>query len=80
MKQTIIRNGKEITRNMKKVNYDTNINIRISSDTIKGLKEIAERSGVKYNTMVREILEEVVRMFKNGERYETKWRTNGNNR
>ena len=72
MKQTIIRNGKEITRNMKKVNYDTNINIRISSDTIKGLKEIAERSGVKYNTMVREILEEVVRMFKNGERYETK--------
>lgn len=72
MKQTIIRNGKEITRNMKKVNYDTNINIRISSNTIKGLKEIAERSGVKYNTMVREILEEVVRMFKNGEYYETK--------
>ena len=70
MKQTIIRNGKEITRNMKKVNYDTNINIRISSDTIKGLKEIAVRSGVKYNTMVREILEEVVRMFKDGERYE----------
>lgn len=72
MKQTIIRNGKEITRNMKKVNYNSHIHIRISSETINGLKEIAERSGVKYNTMVREILEEVVRMFKDGEHYETR--------
>lgn len=60
MKQTIIRNGKEIVKNKKVVNYDSNINIRISSQTIEGLKEIAKRYDVKYNTMVREILEDYV--------------------
>lgn len=60
MKQTIIRNGKEIERNKKIVNYDSNINIRISSETIKQLKEIANKYGVKYNTMVREVLEDYV--------------------
>lgn len=60
MKQTIIRNGKEIERNKKIVNYDSNINIRISSETIKQLKEIANKYGVKYNTMIREVLEDYV--------------------
>ena len=65
MKQTIIRNGKEITRNMKIVNYDSNINIRVSSETIEELKQIANSLGVKYNTMVREILEDYVEECKN---------------
>ena len=60
MKQTIIRNGKEIVRNMKIVNYDSNINIRVSSETIKDLKKIADKYGIKYNTMVREVLEDYV--------------------
>ena len=60
MQQTIIRNGKEIARNMKIVNYDSNINIRVSSETIKELKKIAEKYGIKYNTMVREVLEDYV--------------------
>lgn len=64
MKQTIIRNGKEITRNMKAINYDSNICIRISSKTIEDLKEIAERKEKKYNTMIREILEDYIRYNK----------------
>lgn len=64
MKQTIIRNGKEITRNMKAINYDSNINIRIAKETISDLKDIAERRNKKYNTMIREILEDYIRYNK----------------
>ena len=64
MKQTIIRNGKEITRNMKAINYDSNICIRISSDTILKLKSIAANKNKKYNTMIREILENYVEQNK----------------
>lgn len=60
MKQTIIRNGKEITRNMKAINYDSNICIRMSSNTIVDLKMIANKHNKKYNTMIREILEDYV--------------------
>lgn len=60
MKQTIIRNGKEIVRNMKIVNYDSNINIRVSSETIKDLKKIADKYGIKYNAMIRGVLEDYV--------------------
>lgn len=65
MKQTIIRNGKEITRNMKPINYDSNINIRISKESINDLKEIAEKYGMKYNTFVRTVLEECIKICKN---------------
>lgn len=60
MKQTIIRNGKEITRKMKDVHYDSNICIRMSSETILELKKIAENKGIKYNTMIREVLEDYI--------------------
>lgn len=60
MKTTIIRNGKEIIRNMKAINYDSNICIRMSSNTILELKKIAANKNKKYNTMIREILEEYV--------------------
>ena len=60
MKQTIIRKGKEVTRNMKPINYDSNICIRMSSNTILDLKSIANKYGKKYNTMIREILEDYI--------------------
>ncbi len=60
MKQTIIRNGKKIERNMKEKHCDSNICIRISKETIQQLKEIADKYGIKWNTMVREILEDYV--------------------
>lgn len=52
--------GIEYERKSKAKNYDTVINMRISSETVKNLKEIAARYGTKYNTMVREILEDYV--------------------
>ena len=61
MKQTIIRkDGTEFERNMKSKKYDSNINIRVSRGTIEALKKIADKYEIKYNTMVREILEDYV--------------------
>ena len=61
MKQTIIRkDGTEFERNMKSKKYDSNINIRVSRGTIEDLKKIADKYEIKYNTMVREILEDYV--------------------
>lgn len=41
-------------------NYDTNLNIRIASETIEKLKEIANEKGIKYNALIREILENYI--------------------
>lgn len=61
MKQQINRkDGINYERKSKTRNYDSVINIRISKETVNSLKEIAEHLGVKYNTMVREILEDYV--------------------
>lgn len=42
------------------INYDTNINIRFSSDKLLELKTIAISKGIKYNTLIRNILEEYI--------------------
>ena len=60
MNQVIIRKGKEIEKEMREVKYDSNINIRIAKSTIEELKKIADKYGIKWNTMVREILEDYV--------------------
>lgn len=44
----------------KEKHYDSNINIRVSRETIEDLKQIASKYGIKYNTMIREILEDYV--------------------
>lgn len=61
MKNKIIRkDGIEYERKSKTRNYDSTINIRVSRETLNDLKNIAEHLGVKYNTMIREILEDFV--------------------
>lgn len=60
MKQLITRKGKQFEKEMREVKYDSNINIRIASSTIEELKRIAEKYGMKWNTMVREVLEDYV--------------------
>jgi predicted DNA binding CopG/RHH family protein len=45
-------------------NYDSIINIRVSRETIEDLKEIASKYGVKYNTLVRKVLEDYIRKEK----------------
>lgn len=61
MKNKIIRkDGIEYERKSKTRNYNSVINIRVSRETIEELKRIAEKYGTKYNTMVREVLEDYV--------------------
>ena len=61
MKQQIIRkDGIEYERKNKTKNYDSVINIRVSHETIEELKQIANRYGTKYNTLIRELLEDYV--------------------
>lgn len=61
MKYKIVRkDGIEYERKSKTRNYDSVINIRVSHETIEELKKIAEKYGTKYNTMVREVLEDYV--------------------
>lgn len=61
MKQEITRkDGIVYERKNKTRNYDSVINIRISKETVEDLKKIANNQGVKYNTMVREIIEDFV--------------------
>ena len=61
MKQQIARkDGINYERKSKTKNYDSVINIRIAKETVEDLKKIANNQGVKYNTMVREILEDYV--------------------
>lgn len=61
MKNKIVRkDGIEFERKSKTRNYDSVINVRVSRETLEELKQIAEKLGVKYNTMVREILKDYV--------------------
>jgi predicted DNA binding CopG/RHH family protein len=61
MKQEITRkDGIVYERKNKTRNYDSNINIRVSRETLEELKKIAAKLGVKYNSMVRGIIEDFV--------------------
>ena len=42
------------------VKYDTSINIRVDSDMILELKKIANENNIKYNTMIRNILNDFI--------------------
>jgi predicted DNA binding CopG/RHH family protein len=58
------KDGIEYERKNKTRNYDSIINIRVSRETIEDLKQIASKYGIKYNTMVREVLEDYIRKEK----------------
>ena len=61
MKNKITRkDGIEYERKSKTKNYDSVINIRVSHETIEELKQIANRYGTKYNTLIRELLEDYI--------------------
>lgn len=61
MKNKIVRkDGIEYERKSKTRNYDSAINIRVSHETIEELKKIAEKYQSKYNTLVRELIEDFV--------------------
>lgn len=54
----VIRNGKEIERKPKDINYDKNLNIRISSELMNNLHIIANNKEVTFARVVRTVLEE----------------------
>ena len=61
MKQEITRkDGIEYERKSKTRNYDSYINVRVNNETVEELKKIAEKLGIKYNTMIREVLEDYI--------------------
>lgn len=44
------------------VKYDSNINIRFNSERLVELKEIAKRKNIKYNTLIRNIIENYIEL------------------
>lgn len=42
------------------VNYDTKINIRISSEKLEQIREIAKNKNMKYNQLIRDIIDDYI--------------------
>jgi len=63
MKQTITtKNGITYERNVKENNYDKIISMRINNDVYEKLVKLADSKGIKPRTLIREILENEVKM------------------
>lgn len=63
MTQKIIRvDGIEYERKKKNVKYTGNLNIRYEKEKIEQLKEIAQKKEVKYNQLIRMILDEYIEL------------------
>lgn len=63
MKTKIIRaDGIEYERKKREVKYDKNIFLRISQKDLDLLKKVADKKGVKYSDIVRNLIEEYLVM------------------
>ena len=51
-------------RKKKEKEYDTKLNIRINQKVIDSFKEIAKNENIKYQMLIRNILEEFVEKYK----------------
>lgn len=61
MIQTITRSdGITYERRIKEGQYDTKIQIRLSSEQIEKLKEYAEKENLKYTALIRELIEDFI--------------------
>lgn len=47
-------------RRTKEGQYDTKIQIRLSSEQIEKLKEYAEKENLKYTSLIRELIEDFI--------------------
>ena len=47
----------------KKETLNIKVNIRISENTLNELKEIAEKKGIKYNALIRNVLENYIENY-----------------
>lgn len=61
MTQTITRSdGIVYERRNKKAQYDTKIQIRLSTEDIEKLKEYAQKENLKYTALIRELIEDFI--------------------
>lgn len=62
MKDKIIRkDGVEYERKKKERNYDCSLNIRFSRDELEKLKKLANKEGIKYNALARNLIVEYIK-------------------
>lgn len=54
------KDGIEYYKTIKQVVYNKNINIRVEEELIENLKQIATNKDVKYQTLIRTVLENYV--------------------
>jgi predicted DNA binding CopG/RHH family protein len=61
MTQTITRSdGIVYERRTKKGQYDTKIQIRLTSEQVDKLKTYAEKENIKYTALIREMIEDFI--------------------
>jgi len=53
------KDGIEYYRRKKEI-LNIKVNIRISENTLNELKEIAQKKGIKYNALIRNVLENYI--------------------
>lgn len=58
------KDGIVYQRKKKEKEYDTKLNIRINQKLIDSFKEIAQNENIKYQMLIRNILEEFVQKYK----------------
>ena len=57
----VTRKGTQYELTPKKVNYDTNLNIRISSATIDNLHKLAKQKKVPLSRLIRNFMDEYIK-------------------
>lgn len=60
-KTLVKRNGTEFYRKKREVVYEKRITLRYSTDKIEKLKEIAEKNNTKYQTLIKNTLDDLIK-------------------
>ena len=60
-KVLIKRNGTEYYRKKREVKFEKSVSFRYSTDKIEKLKRIAEENNTKYQTLIKDILDEYLK-------------------
>lgn len=55
------KDGTVYYRKRKKINYDTSVMIKWKKESIEEIKKIAKKKGIKYQTLIRNVLEEYMK-------------------
>lgn len=52
--------GIEYYRKKREIKYDVRVNFKWSSSQLNKMKQIAEKKGMKYHTLIKEILDKYI--------------------